>query len=367
MARDHKLDFSGHKPSAISTFRPERNRSRSPKRPRSDSWRPGISIEDASARHDGRRSRGKAKTRTENGYRDRSPDQFRDTIPQGTHTRSRKRKKGQNGAGSKGLSDKIHSLRRLLEKAVDMPAEERQAKERELQGYVTDQQACQAKREKNAVTSRYHFVRFLERKKADRRLKQLERAFDRVMTVTETTTDARNEMHEDGAENMKYGADGHQVLSSAEKLALQQEDYKRRLHEAKVDLNYTLYAPLDQKYISLYPSATKEGRSQQQEDQRQAGKHHDDSIKDDEAGLLRNDSGQKPPLWYEVEKAMENDNLHALRDGKVLKAGNDGDHSLTYRSMLKPAGRTVVPGTGPASAGEDKHEDEDSEEDFFER
>jgi rRNA-processing protein Efg1 len=372
MARDHRLDFSDYKPSTNSTFRLDRDRSRSPKRPRSDSWRPSNSAENENAHYNGRRKRGKAIPRTENEYRERLPNNSREVRPRETHAKSRPRKKPhKDGGETKGLSDRIHSLRRLLEKATDMPADIRQEKERELQGYLTDQQRVKAAREKNAVTSRYHFVRFLERKKADRHLKKLEKNLDRAMMETQASvlsqpsTGTPDGADEGEKKDIMYGAPSPHVVSGAERLALQKEDYQRRLHEARVDLNYTVYAPLDQKYISLYPSTPKEGKDQDHKDWDKVAHDLGNVLKDDEAGILRNDHGLKPPLWYEVEKAMENDTLEVLRDGKVLKGDNSAAQPHRFRSKAESADGREVPGIESASVQEDQ--DDDSEDDFFER
>jgi rRNA-processing protein Efg1 len=361
MARDHRLDFSDYRPSMTPTFRPDRDRSRSPRRPRADSWRTSNSLEDYSARHSGGRGRGKSKPRTENEYRERTPNPLRDGNHPETGARTRKGKQDQsNDTQTKGLSNKIHSLRRLLEKATDMPADIRQEKERELQGYVADQQRNQARREKNAVTSRYHFVRFMERKKAERQLRRCEKNFDSAKMGTDSTrlpgisTGSRNGIDDGGAGDIEGGSQNQQVLSSAERLALSQEECRRQLHEAKVDLNYTLYAPLDQKYISLFPPTPRNEEFPANSRRRKNGRDHDAPANDDKAGILRNNSGQKPPLWNEVEKAMENDTLEALRDGKVLKADKDGNHPLRFRGIK-------------SDSGEEDDEGEESDEDFFER
>ena len=368
MTRYHKPDFSGYKPSTNSTFRSNRDRSRSPERPRSDSWRPLESVENETVRHNGRRWRGRAKPRTESVYRERSPNPSRDAPPHAIKTKNRKRGRGQrNSEETKGLSDKIHSLRRLLEKAIDMPADVRLEKERELQGYVSDQQRIKAMREKNAVTSRYHFVRFMERKKAERLLKRVEKSFDSVMNgedgdgVHGVARNETTESHDNGTKKITYG---QQALSSAERLALQQEAYKRQLHEAKVDLNYTLYSPLNQKYISLYPNTSKSRKDQEDNDRLTDVRDLQEATKDIEAGLLRNDNGQKPALWYVVEKAMNDGTLEALRDGKLLKTDNDGDQMLTFRSKAEPGNGDRIPGIEVDSGDEDQ---EDSEDDFFER
>ncbi|CAF9911693.1 MAG: hypothetical protein GOMPHAMPRED_007494 [Gomphillus americanus] len=99
-----------------------------------------------------------------------------------------------------------------------MPSHIRQEKERALAGYKHDLQLALEKRTKtqehSKMISKYHHVRFFERKKAERRLKQAKAAFE----IGEAPEEA--------------------VLN------------------AQTDLNYTLYLPLDEKYISLWPQST---------------------------------------------------------------------------------------------------------------
>lgn len=362
MARDHRLDFSDHENSTKATFKAEQDRSRSPKRLRSNSWRPSNSVEDESVRHNGRRRRGRAKSRPQNEYRDRSPNQFPDAKGQEAHNNSpREKRPRSNGTETKGLSDKIHSLRRLLDKATDMPADIRQERTRELQGYIEDQQRNLAKKEKRAITRRYHFVRFVERQKAERKLKKLEKNFGKVMIEADDSalhvvdTDTRNAIGY-SAELTTNDVSGSQALLSTETLARRQQIFHQQLHEAKVDVNYTIYAPLDQKYISLFPLNS--NSQEAQSGNRRPQSLGDDNIRLDnnEAGILRDDSGEKPPLWYEVEKAMQSGSLEMLRDGRPRNADLEENRIAVRRGILGVHGR---PG------GED--EDETSDEDFFER
>jgi rRNA-processing protein Efg1 len=373
MARDHKLDPSDFRHSTTSS-RPDRDRSRSPKRPQSNSWRPRNLKPDESSPHNGRSWRRDAEPRRWNEYRERSPNQSVGATAQGPAAKQRKRPGKQNNDGeTTGLSDRIHSLRRLLEKATDMPADVRLEKERELQGYLTDQQRIKAKRERKAVTSRYHFVRFLERKKAEKRLKQVERDLNDIMICNggSASSQAANtvpiEANQGDDQIALDEASDLQSLSSTKRQAfqLQYGNCKRKLHLAKVDLNYTLYAPLDQKYIALYPGTAKPRRDQDEDDAAEAEQDRIQATKDDEAGLLRTASSQKPPLWYEVEKAMENNTLDALRDGKISTANKDGNHTLTFRSMGGPSHSKKVSDIEPAS--HDENLGDDSEDDFFER
>ena len=77
------------------------------------------------------------------------------------------------------------------------------------------------------------------------------------------------------------------------------------MHDAEVDLNYTIYCPLAEPYHSLYP--------------RQKGKTEnepEDDLSADEA-KEKPSRGPKPPLWAVVEKAMSDGTLEALRDGRM--------------------------------------------------
>ena len=314
--------------------------SRPSKYPRGDSWQ-----------HSGDTSHGSSQF---NGSK-RSPkihdlnlaDRRRETA-RGSQKKKNKGNRADSGEGgkTKGLSDKIHSLRRLLEKATDLPADVYQEKERELQGYLAEQKIRQVKKENRALTSRYHFVRFLERKRADKHLKRLRKEFEIWQAANDATLGERT-------------AQGFNPASAQETIFQQGKKYKRQLHEAEVDLNYTLYAPLDQKYVALYPASSK-SKSDSAIKQETSKQCCEDGhpIDEEAAGLLRNSSGQKPPLWYAVESAMEHDELEALRDGKLLKGARNVDH------------RVMVDRDKKSSDGNAHGNDEEvmsDEEDFFER
>lgn len=88
---------------------------------------------------------------------------------------------------------------------------------------------------------------------------------------------------------------------------------ERKLHAARVNLNYTIYYPLTEKYVSLYPKS-----------KGQASDNEDEELETDTKvqGSQRRDSS-KPALWFVVEKCMEEGSLDLLRDGK-LNIGVDG-------------------------------------------
>lgn len=86
----------------------------------------------------------------------------------------------------------------------------------------------------------------------------------------------------------------------------------QKIHAARVNLNYTIYYPLTEKYISLYPKS--KGRSEE------AGA---ESASESDSEQKKNDNGAKPALWPVVEKCMEDGSLDLLREGK-LNIGADG-------------------------------------------
>lgn len=94
--------------------------------------------------------------------------------------------------------------------------------------------------------------------------------------------------------------------------AKQKTHLAQKIHAARVNLNYTIYYPLTEKYISLYPKS--KGRSEE------AGA---ESASESGSEQKKNDSGRKPALWPVVEKCMEQGSLDLLREGK-LNIGADG-------------------------------------------
>ena len=118
-----------------------------------------------------------------------------------------------------------------------------------------------------------NFCSFAERQKATRRLKRLKK-----------------------------------LLSAMDKASEEYVDLKQKIHRAEVDLNYTLYSPLAEKYTSLY----------KQKDDTSNGDitmSNDSMISQGSEALL-----VRPPMWITVEKCMAEGTLWALRDGKVTRA-----------------------------------------------
>lgn len=98
-------------------------------------------------------------------------------------------------------------------------------------------------------------------------------------------------------------------LDSKQKARLAQ-----KIHTARVNLNYTIYYPLTEKYIAVYPKS-KETPTGEKDVEAESESDSQDHKKQ------TNDS--KPALWPIVEKCMEDGTLDLLREGK-LNIGADG-------------------------------------------
>lgn len=70
-----------------------------------------------------------------------------------------------------------------------------------------------------------------------------------------------------------------------------------------MNLNYTIYYPLTEKYISIYPKSN--GKSDTLESDSESQKQETNTTK------------AKPPMWPIVEKCMEDNTLDLLREGKL--------------------------------------------------
>lgn len=157
-------------------------------------------------------------------------------------------------------STRIHSLRKLLARGT-LPSTVQQEKERELAALVHEQNKTVSKKEAKKTLEKYHYVRFLERRKAEKKLKRLQKQQD---------------MHGDSA------------------------DLSKRIHDMEVNRNYAIYAPLGEKYVSVFVSA-------------EGGERSNDTDSPNTKEAL------KPATWYAVETAMLQGEaeLVALRDGKT--------------------------------------------------
>ncbi|PGH08387.1 hypothetical protein GX51_01213 [Blastomyces parvus] len=207
------------------------------------------------------------------------------------------------------LKNKIRDIKRLLKRSDHLPADVKIEKERALVGYERDLEIVESRKKRAAMIKKYHFVRFLERKAATRQLNKLLR---QKKTLTESNPTPNKE-----------------ELDSLE----------QQIYTTQVDLNYAIYSPLTEKYISLYPS--------QRRDNKQAPEPEPE-----ESDIIRNNSGEKPPLWHAVEQSMKDGTLELLRDGK-LGIGISGLKKTPIGGPLAVLGRRGEEGVdGPALAAE---------------
>ena len=124
---------------------------------------------------------------------------------------------------------------------------------------------------------------------------------------------------------------------------------EQRIHVAQIDLNYTLYYPLTEKYISLFPKdhsnkdKSQNNNNQDRSESPESGDHHQhDSGNDD-------DPAKKPPVWAIVEQCTKENTLDLLRDGK-LDIGPDGKKKSESAATNKSS--------SSGSKGRDRERDE---------
>ena len=240
------------------------------------------------------------------------------------------------------LKQKIRDLKRLLAHNDRLPADVRMEKERALASYEADLTEASEEKKKSKMISKYHMVRFfgkcspqlhifergltavVERQKATRALKRLRKQL-------EATSVSLKEHH----------------------------DLEIAAHEAEVDLNYTMFYPLAEKYYSLYPRTVEQGP----ENEKEIGGRGERKV-----------GAQRPPLWSLIERSMAEGTLEALRDGKggslvVERPKPPPQQKASVETSRKPKhnenGGGVKLTRGAVSEEED--DDEMSDGGFFER
>ena len=281
-----------------------------------DSWQPPTKR----ARTDDRPPKRKAEAEAYNSYRPQyaMPPSNIDTETSKTSTHTRRDRKNNR-------SSRIHSLRNLLGRG-GLPPNIQQDKERELASLLFDQEKDRVAKGGKKVLEKYHKVRFFERKKAERSVKRLEKERETLQKNAAAVIDADRDMD-------LNAEDGSTQARQAQQARLRELEIE--IHCAQVDLQYTLYSPLKEKYISLFvedplritkkkkqniPPGVKRGvyAMFDAEQQKQLGHIHDEGSQ-----IIRSAAGLKPPMWYEVERCMKDTTftdtkkLELLRDGKL--------------------------------------------------
>ncbi|POR34036.1 rRNA-processing protein efg1 [Tolypocladium paradoxum] len=185
---------------------------------------------------------------------------------------------------------RVRNIERLLQRKQDLPANVRNDLERELAAHRVDIADKGFQRKRSAMISKYHMVRFFERKKASRLVKQLQRKIE------------KNPDSED------------------------MDSLERELHVAEVDEAYTLYHPHVEPYISLYGNKSAD-------DDEDVGKTPAARV------ALK---AERPAMWSVVEKTME-EGPEAL---KRLRERRSADESKPKPKRPQPKASTAKPSDG---------------------
>ena len=204
------------------------------------------------------------------------------------------------------LKRQVRDIRRLLNGSETLPETIRLEKERALAAYTQNMDEIYHSRQRQQMIKKYHMVRFFERQKATRRLKKLQKW-------------------------LRTGVDDEDRI--IDEAAIVEE-----IEEVKTDLDYAIYSPLNEKYVSLYPPR-QEGE--------QAGK-----------GTV------KPPMWYIVQRCAEEGTLEDLREGRVPKSHQEHKDSAGQGLMTRSINGRIVDRKGLGERLENK--DDDDEGGFFE-
>ncbi|AEO57629.1 hypothetical protein MYCTH_2304003 [Thermothelomyces thermophilus ATCC 42464] len=163
----------------------------------------------------------------------------------------KKQKKPVDMESLAAIKKRARAIERLLSRDnLKIPADKQNELERELAAHKQRIEEARRKKERSTMIKKYHMVRFFERKKAMRFVKQLER---KVAQATDPDEVAQ---------------------------------LKADLHVAQVDMDYARYFPFMEPYVSLYAAAAATDR-----DETNAAAHY-----------LRT---PRPPMWELIEKTRE--------------------------------------------------------------
>ncbi|PLN76357.1 hypothetical protein BDW42DRAFT_178910 [Aspergillus taichungensis] len=288
------------------------------------------------------RSRSQSPVSTSRPYRDRSDPPkrkyHRDGDAEQHHSRKKLQlpKKDHKYPSVNELKKRIRDAKRLLNKP-DLPVDARIVQERALKGYEQDLEDETKRRERSAMIKKYHFVRFLDRKTATKDIKSLQ---------------AQQKALADSSKSDPAAA-----------AALEQE-----LYIAQVNLNYTIYYPLAEKYIALYAT---------QQKKKKTGESADDGDSKTVYKPVHATAAEKPAMWRVVERCMKEGTLDRLREGKLgedssAKGEKEGRKEKdTTRKKQKESGASGKSSDKAGSRKRDvpvvpEEQDEESDGGFFE-
>ncbi|KAK3322548.1 hypothetical protein B0H66DRAFT_554634 [Apodospora peruviana] len=220
-----------------------------------------------------------------------------------------KPKRAKQTDGNMGwIKKRARAIERLFEHDKSkMPANVKTDLERELAAYKQRIAEDRQRKHRSKMIGKYHMVRFFERKKATRRLKQLQK-------------------------QLAEEEDPEKIYS-----------FKSDIHVAEVDIDYTIYYPFMERYISLYAAPGVEKKSP-----------------------LDDLHTPRPPMWTVIEKAREEGKaaLERIQNmGPETVAGQDGNAGGQKKAS---SGKKNASHEKPATvASADTEDGEESDGGFF--
>ncbi|SPO00548.1 uncharacterized protein DNG_03296 [Cephalotrichum gorgonifer] len=159
-----------------------------------------------------------------------------------------KSKKSKKAESINSLKKRVRTIERRFKTGEALPPNVTADLQRELATHKSVIAEITLRKKRRDMISKYHMVRFFERRKAERLLKQLRR---KAVESADADADADDK---------------------------EKEDFQSQIHKAEVDLCYTRNYPYLEPYISLYPR--------------------------DVNGAMSALNTERPPVWKEVEEAM---------------------------------------------------------------
>ncbi|KAL5594560.1 hypothetical protein BROUX41_001485 [Berkeleyomyces rouxiae] len=216
-----------------------------------------------------------------------------------------------------GMKKRARTIDRQFKRGVDMPATVRNDLERELRSLKTSIAAIENKRNRSQMIKKYHMVRFFERQKATRKLKQARKALE------ESPDD---------------------------------ETIKQDVYMYEVDLDYTYYYPFLERYISLYASK---------------GEEESNSVPQGHVPVPGLNGVQRPPIWSVIVEARKLGNaaLERLRDRMSIDVDplKEPSQKTTEEENKKPKKtKKESSKNNREAAAPDNDSDDDSDGGFFE-
>ncbi|RLV93526.1 hypothetical protein JA1_002273 [Spathaspora sp. JA1] len=211
-------------------------------------------------------------------------------------------------AGASKIKKKIRDIERLLgKKNSNLPADKRIEYDRALKALHVELGNAQMQIKAKEIAKKYHMVRFFEKKKAIRKLKQLRKQFEEA-TKTEVRKDIKKA--------------------------------RKAVKQGEIDVAYVVMFPKTEKYISLYPNP----------------KENDEVDSKSRNAILgaKRTQERRAQFRKEVEKLME--------DGKLPFAIDDAIAGKTIRLDFAPQSAQFTQEIDAPQANADEQE----QDEFFE-